>query len=71
VVGIPPARYLAEWRLEKARRMLLDTRLSVAEIAVRVGYESLPSFTRRFGKQYGVGPGRYRRQPAPEPALTP
>jgi AraC-like DNA-binding protein len=68
VVGIPPARYLAEWRLEKARRMLLDTRLSVAEIAMRVGYESLPSFTRRFGKQYGIGPGSYRRQPAPEPA---
>jgi AraC-like DNA-binding protein len=71
VVGIPPARYLAEWRLEKARRMLLDTRLSVAEIAVRVGYESLPSFTRRFGKRYGIGPGGYRRQPAKELALTP
>jgi AraC-like DNA-binding protein len=49
--------------------MLLDTRLSVAEIAVRVGYESLPSFTRRFGKRYGIGPGGYRRQPTKELAL--
>jgi AraC-like DNA-binding protein len=70
VVGMPPARYLAEWRLEKARRMLLDTSLSVAEIAVRVGYESLPSFTRRFGKRYGIGPGGYRRRPVAEGAAA-
>lgn len=60
-LGMPAARYLMEWRLHKARRLLADTRLSVAEIAHRVGYESLPSFTRRFTRQFGVGPGRYRR----------
>ncbi|MGE0153089.1 MAG: AraC family transcriptional regulator [Reyranellaceae bacterium] len=60
-MGMPAARYLAEWRLQKARRLLSDTRLSVAEIAHRVGYESLPSFTRRFTRQFGVGPGRFRR----------
>lgn len=60
-LGMPVARYVAEWRLQKARRLLSDTRLSVAEIAHRVGYESLPSFTRRFTRQFGVGPGRFRR----------
>jgi len=63
-LGMPVARYLAEWRLQKARRLLGDTRLSVAEIAHRVGYESLPSFTRRFTRQFGVGPGRFRRDAA-------
>jgi AraC-like DNA-binding protein len=60
-LGMPVARYLAEWRLQKARKLLSDTRLSVAEIAHRVGYESLPSFTRRFTRQFGIGPGRFRR----------
>lgn len=60
-LGMPVARYLAEWRLQKARKLLSETRLSVAEIAHRVGYESLPSFTRRFTRQFGIGPGRFRR----------
>ena len=60
-LGMPVARYLAEWRLQIARKILGETRLSVAQIAHSVGYESLPSFTRRFTRRYGVGPGRFRR----------
>ncbi|HYE51253.1 MAG TPA: AraC family transcriptional regulator [Azospirillaceae bacterium] len=61
--GMAPMQYLTEWRLSQARRLLLGSRLSVAEVAHRAGYASLPSFTRRFKARFGIGPGEYRRSP--------
>lgn len=61
VVGRAPLQYLAEWRLQKARRLLAETSLGVAEVAFRSGYQSLPSFTRRFGKHFGITPGAFRK----------
>lgn len=60
-VKIPPFAYLTVWRLIKARAMLRDTGLATDEIARRCGYASLPSFSRRFKVQFGIGPGAYRR----------
>ncbi len=60
-VGQPPITYLTVWRLIRARDLLRSTALSTEEIAVRCGYASLPSFTRRFKKAFGVGPGAWRR----------
>lgn len=60
-VGITPIDYLTSWRLMKARRMLRDSDMAIAEIASRCGYASLPSFSRRFKTTFGVGPGGFRR----------
>ncbi len=60
-VGMPPAAYLTAWRLMKARLMLRETDLAIDEIALRCGYASLASFTRRYSAAFGVGPGAYRR----------
>jgi len=60
-VGLPPIGYLTNWRLMKARRMLRETGLATDDIGRRCGYQSLPSFTRRFKAVFGVGPGAYRR----------
>lgn len=60
-VGQPPIAYLTAWRLIRARDLLRSTALSTEEIAARCGYASLPSFTRRFKKAFGVGPGAWRR----------
>lgn len=62
LAGDTPLQYLARWRLEQARGLLVETRLGVAEIAHRVGYESLPAFTRSFKRQFGTGPGTLRRE---------
>lgn len=62
-VGLPPNAYLTRWRLMKARRLLRETTLATDEIGRRCGYQSLPSFTRRFKAIFGVGPGAYRRKP--------
>lgn len=59
--GLPPATFLAAVRMEAARRILLETEDSVADISVRVGYTSVGTFTTRFTKTVGMSPGRYRR----------
>lgn len=69
ITGIPPSKFLYALRLEAARRLLLTTRLSVLEVCYEVGYNSLGTFTRRFGDLIGTSPTRLRsmaRYPAHE-----
>src|SRR5262249_17479143 len=40
VVGVTPARYLSRWRMHLASAWLRRDRLSVAETAARLGYDS-------------------------------
>ena len=40
VLGMPPAKYLATWRMSLARHLLSRERLSVAQVAARLGYDS-------------------------------
>ncbi len=60
-VGMPPIDYLTRWRLMRARWLLGATNLDMGEIASRCGYASVPSFSRRFKRAFGVGPGSHRR----------
>ncbi len=61
VVGETPLRYLTLWRIQNAKRLLAESRLSLEQIADRVGYESAASFSRVFVKTTGRRPGAYRR----------
>jgi AraC-like DNA-binding protein len=47
-------------RIEAAKRMLLESRRSVADIAVATGYAESASFIRAFKNETGVTPARYR-----------
>jgi AraC family transcriptional regulator len=58
--GTSPGRFLTAIRLYKAKNMLLDTRMSVTDIAYGVGYNSLGTFTSRFTRSVGTSPARYR-----------
>jgi AraC-like DNA-binding protein len=72
LVGLSPARYVARWRMHLAGIWLSDERLSVGEVAARLGYESEASFSRAFKRFIGVPPGSLRRQQHPVTgALTP
>lgn len=62
VVGVPPARYLARWRMHIASGWLLRDRVTVAEAAARLGYESEAAFSRAFKRFSGVPPSSVRRQ---------
>lgn len=61
-IGVPPSTYLAESRMREARRMLVETRWSVGEIADRVGYPDPLYFSRSFRAATGVSPRGYRER---------
>jgi len=62
LLGDPPLRYLARWRLALAARQLRETQDPLTRIAERVGYESESAFNRAFKREFGVPPASWRRQ---------
>jgi transcriptional regulator GlxA family with amidase domain len=60
-LNLSPAAYYRRLRLQTARRMVVDTRLKLQEIAIRTGFNSLSSFSRLFGQYYQQSPGECRR----------
>lgn len=61
--GAPPAAFFGALRLDRAKRLLLSSELSVTEICFALGYASLGAFTTRFTHHVGLSPGRFRRLP--------
>jgi transcriptional regulator GlxA family with amidase domain len=61
LVGEPPARYVARWRVHAAADLLRHGSLSMMEVAEKVGYSSEDALARAFKRHVGVGPGEYRR----------
>lgn len=53
--------YLEEYKIEEAKRLLLQTSMSVAEIAAELNYTNAQNFIRFFSKSTGVTPGKYRK----------
>lgn len=60
--GQPPHRWLIERRIEKARQLLLDTTLSLAQIAQTCGFADQSHFTRVFVQLVQASPGQWRRR---------
>src|SRR5436190_23260100 len=61
VTGVSPGRFLSAMRLEEAKRLLLVTSFTVADISHRVGYNSVGTFSSRFRSSVGVSPTTYRQ----------
>ena len=53
--------YLADIRMEEARRLLQEEKLSVGEVADRIGYQHPHHFTTAFGRRFGVLPSKLRQ----------
>ena len=60
--GVPPMQYLNELRIRKAKQLLCDTDLTMAEIAVRCGFSNAYFFSNTFKKQAQVAPSEYRKR---------
>lgn len=56
-----PAAYYLSLRLQAARRLVVDTALPMAEIAVRTGFPSIASLSRAFRRRFGRPPTAARR----------
>lgn len=59
--GRSPHGYLADVRLRAAQRLLSETTLSIAEIALRTGYGDQSALTRGMRARLGTTPGAWRR----------
>lgn len=57
-LGTSPHRYLVMRRLESAR-LLIDSGMGLAGIALETGFSDQAHFTRHFKKAYGMTPGRW------------
>lgn len=60
MLGITPNDFLRNVRLKHAAHLLGDTDLSVAQVALCVGFQSPRYFSRCFNKMFGVTPSEYR-----------
>jgi len=60
ITGFTPHVYLANLRLERARKLLAETALPISAIAAMVGYNSQSHFTKVFKSVTGVTPRTYR-----------
>ena len=59
--GMPPHRYHANRRIERAKHLLANRELSITTIALDVGFSDTSTFTAAFHRLTGQTPSCYRR----------
>ena len=59
--GHTPHRWMLEERVERARALLIESELALADVALICGFADQSHFTRIFARLIGVPPGNYRR----------
>ena len=65
VTGVGFKEYVTSVRVAEAKRLLLSTDLSVADVARAVSYTNLHQFYRVFYRSCAMSPGEYRRYYTP------
>jgi len=60
--GVSPSRYHINLRMNAARQLLRETKKSVVEIALDIGYTNPSHFAQLFRRETGLSPSVYRRQ---------
>jgi len=60
-MGMPPHVWLSTRRIERAKRLLIEERLELSEIAVACGFVDQSHLSRTFVKSEGCSPGKWRR----------
>ncbi len=61
IYGKPVYQWYKEYRLEHAKRLLVQTELPVIDIANRVGYSNPSKFSAAFSRYAGMTPQQYRK----------
>jgi AraC family transcriptional regulator len=59
-MGMSPTNFIAERRIERAKRLLQETELPISEIALRAGFSSQSHFTTSFHRVAGATPKAFR-----------
>jgi AraC-like DNA-binding protein len=61
LMGEPPMRYLANWRMQVAAQRLKSSYEPIARIAFEIGYESEAAFNRAFRRTFDMPPMAWRK----------
>ena len=59
-IGVTPTNYIAERRIERAKKLMRETDSTISEIALRLGFSSQSHFTACFRRVAGVTPRTFR-----------
>ncbi|HGE8465234.1 AraC family transcriptional regulator [Serratia nevei] len=62
VMGMAPMEYLLAWRMALAKNLLKYSKCSIDEVAERLGYSSVNTFSVAFTRYVGLPPRRYALQ---------
>lgn len=60
VFNISPIKFLQAFRMKKSLDIIINSELSIGEIANKIGYVSQSQFTSIFNKYFGISPSSYR-----------
>jgi AraC-like DNA-binding protein len=60
--GISPIQYVNNYRLEKAKELIMYSDLNLTQIAQIVGFQSIHYFSRLFKKKEGITPSEYKNR---------
>lgn len=59
--NVTVTRYINNYKLQKAKKLLKYTDLNIIEIAYSLGFSEPSYFCRIFKKAYNLSPGKYRK----------
>ncbi|MFS0724107.1 helix-turn-helix domain-containing protein [Paenibacillus sp. 1P07SE] len=59
--GLSPLYYISALRLQKAKDLLLTTNLTIRDIGLEIGQQSVGTFSTRFIERVGMSPARFRQ----------
>ena len=62
--GLAPHQYIMQKRIEAAKKLLTETEIPIAQIALEIGFQSQSRFTTLFRHLIGTTPGAYRKRNA-------
>lgn len=58
ITSLSPLQFQKQLRLIEARRMMISDGAALSNAAYAVGYESVPQFTREYGRMFGTSPAK-------------
>jgi AraC-like DNA-binding protein len=62
LTGETPSNYLTNWRINRAKQLLVKTDNNINDVAINVGYRSEAAFNRIFKTKTGLTPAIFRRK---------
>jgi len=69
--GLSPVQYLNNFRIMKAKQLLIESTMPVSQVALATGFTTPSAFYRMFNLKFGMSPSQYRRDYSMDPFKNP